>query len=65
MAIELYTIWQATDGPLAFGWRAQLRGFIGQFATKEAAERYVAAVKHERARDKGMAPATKATTKKR
>ncbi len=64
MAIELYTIWEATDGANGFGWRAQLHGFIGHFKTRHAAERYVAAVKYERARDRGMAPAEKATTKK-
>lgn len=62
---DLYTIWEASDGPNVFGWRCQLHGFIGQFPTKEAAERYVAAVKHERSRNKGMAPSEKVTTKKR
>ena len=62
---EMYTIWQDVNHTLTFCWRAQLHGFIGQFLTQENAERFVAAVKHERSRNKGMAPAASVTTKKR
>ena len=62
---DLYAIWQDPNITLTFRWRAQLHGFIGQFLTQENAERFVAAVKHERSRNKGMAPAANVTTKKR
>ena len=64
MSNELYTVWDS-ELEVPFSWRVQLHGFIGQFATRELAERFVAAVKHERSRNKGMAPAANVTTKKR
>ncbi len=50
---DLYEIWENVGGcgdPLSnvYPWRAQLHGYIGHFATEDAAKRFVAAVKHER-----------------
>lgn len=62
---ELYSIWQEGIEGYTFTWRAQLHGFVGQFPTRASAELYVAAVKHERSRNKGMQPAANVTTKRR
>jgi hypothetical protein len=64
MLPDLYSIWN-TGLEECFPWRARLHGYIGQFTTKEAAERYVASVKHERGRSNSMAAATTDTTTKR
>jgi hypothetical protein len=63
MLPTLYSIW-STELEEPFQWRAQLHGYIGRFATKHLAERYVAAVKLDRGRNNSMA-ATKTTTKRK
>jgi hypothetical protein len=48
MAHELFDIWEVEE-LVEYPWRAQLVNYVGQFATKELAERYVAAVVKARA----------------
>jgi len=52
MKAELYTIWEVEE-LVEFPWRAQLVNYVGQFETREKAERYVAAIKKERERGTG------------
>jgi hypothetical protein len=49
MKRELFDIWEVEE-LVEHPWRAQLVNYVGQFTTKEHAERYVAAVQAERAR---------------
>jgi hypothetical protein len=46
---ELYEIWEVEE-LVEHPWRLQLVNYVGQFLTKEHAERYAAAVKIERAK---------------
>ena len=47
LAHELFDIWEVEE-LVEHPWRVQLVNYVGQFITKEAAERYVAAVKKAR-----------------
>lgn len=48
MARPLYDIWEDMDDIGPFPWRAKLVNYIGQFATRAQAERFVAATKKAR-----------------
>jgi isopropylmalate/homocitrate/citramalate synthase len=48
---ELYDIWEVEE-LVEYPWRCQLVNYVGQFATKTAAETYAAAVKKEREQQK-------------
>lgn len=45
---ELFDIWEVEE-LVEYPWRVQLVNYVGQFATKQLAENYVAAVKKARA----------------
>jgi hypothetical protein len=47
LARELFDIWEVEE-LVEHPWRVQLVNYVGQFPTKSAAERYVAAVKKAR-----------------
>jgi hypothetical protein len=45
----LFEIWEESNpAPHTYPWRAQLAGYVGQFLTREAAEKYVNHVKNYR-----------------